>query len=175
MSLLLSLLFGAVGAFAGALVTGPIAYWVFGSPPYFKFTPRTRRGPKGMIAWAGVAIWFSVTYPMVLGVLVSIASRYLAFWDGIISVPELMITVSEVIAQSPALAFSGGLKYFFTGLSASVIFALGAYIIGRANSYGSTRSLYYLSPAATIVLCICVLLALIATPELVLARIGGLK
>jgi len=164
-----------VGAAVGFLVTGPAAYWAYGGSPTFAFTYRSKRGPRGVLPWLAVGIGFILAYPLVLGITVPLVARLLLFWEGIISVPELLTTTLDLVIRIPAYAFSGGLQYFFTAVPAGVVFVIGARIISLANSSNRTPIARYGASAIALALSVGVVVVVAFVPESTLARFGALR
>ena len=175
MSLSLSLFFGGVGAGAGFIVSAPLAYWMYGPRPTFSFTTLSRRGPRGLLPWLALALGFALLHPLALGLIVPLVSRFLVFWQGFISAPELVMSTLDLVIQIPRHALSGSLEYLFTAFPAGVIFAIGARVIGLLNSSPNAPLARYGASAGAVALSVAVVLAVAYLPTTALARFGAMR
>jgi hypothetical protein len=112
---------------------------------------------------------------MLLGMFVPAAFRFMAFKNGLISVPDLLSSFIDLIISSPFLAAMLGFQYFFTGIAAGVLFGFGAWIIDVFNSSKDRSTARYGSWAMALGLSIVVVAALVFVPETALARAGDLR
>jgi hypothetical protein len=175
MSFVASAFFGVVGAIAGGTLTAPIAYWGYGGLPTFAFTARPKRGPRSLLAWGAIGLAYGMVLPMMLGMLVPAAFRFLAFKNGAINVPDLLSSFIDLIIGSPFLAAMLGFQYFFTGIAAGLLFGVGAWIIDIFSSSTDASTAKYGSWVMALGLSIVVVAALVFLPETFLARAGQLR
>ena len=174
MSLEASLFFASAGALAGAVMTAPVAYWLYGGLPTFAFTPRPRRGPRSVMAWALFGVGYGLALPLLLGILLPVWLRFFAFYGGAISMVTLMSSLIDLTIGSLYLAPIFGFEYFFTSIVAGALFAAGALVIDVFNSSKDRATARYGSWLAAIGLSALVVILLVVVPEASLARLGRL-
>ena len=174
MSLAGSLFFGSVGAFTGGIITAPVAYLLYGGLPTFSFTARPKRGPRSPLAWGALGVGYGLIFPMLFGIFLPIFFRFLAFKNGLINVPELISSMIDLTMSSPFLAPILGSQYFFTGLTAGLLFGAGAWIIDIFNSSKDPATARYGTWAMAVVLSLVVVAVLLYVPETILAKGGRL-
>ena len=175
MNLISSIFFASSGAIGGILITGPIAYWIYGGLPIFKFTPLRNRGPRKFHTWLLLGIGYGMTLPMVLGILLPIWYRFLFFYSGSINLPTLISSLIDLTMGSLYLAPLLGFQYFFTGIAAGAIFSIGAWTIDHI-SHKIRKGIIGPFIAWTISLWISgtIISLLLLLPETYLAQIGKL-
>ena len=169
-----SLFFGSAGAFAGSVMTGPIAYWLYGGLPTFKFTPRPKRGPRNIVVWGQFGVGFGLLLPILLGLMLPLWFRFFAFYQGAINMPTLMSSLIDLTIGSLYMAPIFGLEYFFTSIVAGVLFAAGALIIDIFNSSKDRVTTQFASWIVTIGICSLLIALLIVIPEVTLAKVGSI-
>ena len=167
-----SIFFGSAGAFAGSVIIAPIAYWLYGGLPTFKFTPVPKRGPRSIVAWGQLGVGYGLLLPILLGVILPLWFRFFAFYEGGINMPTLISSLIDLTIGSIYLAPIFGLEYFFTSIVAGVLFAVGALIIDIFNSSQDRATAQYGSWIIMIGLCALLIALLIIVPETKLAKIG---
>jgi MFS family permease len=167
-----SLFFASAGGFAGAVMTAPLAYWLYGGLPTFAFTPHPKRGPRSVMAWALFGFGYGLALPLILGILLPVWFRFFAFYGGAISMVTLASSLIDLTIGSLYLAPLFGFEYFFTSLVAGVLFAVGALVIDLFNSSKDRATAKYGSLSMTIGLSVLVVILLVVVPETSLARLG---
>ena len=172
MSLGTSLFFASAGGLAGAVMTAPLAYWLYGGLPTFAFTPHPKRGPRSVTAWTLFGFGYGLVLPLVLGILLPVWFRFFAFYGGAISMVTLASSLIDLTIGSLYLAPLFGFEYFFTSLVAGVLFAVGALVIDLFNSSKDRATAKYGSLSMTIGLSVLVVILLVVVPETSLARLG---
>ena len=174
MSLQASLFFASAGALAGAVMTAPVAYWLYGGLPTFAFTPRPRRGPRSAMAWALFGFGYGLLLPLLLGILLPVWLRFFAFYGGAISMMTLLSSLIDLTIGSIYLAPLFGFQYFFTSIVAGALFAAGALAIDTFNSSKDRATAKYGSWSMAVGLSVLVVILLVVVPETSLARLGRL-
>ncbi len=174
MSLQASLFFASAGALAGAVMTAPVAYWLYGGLPTFAFTPRPRRGPRSAMAWALFGFGYGLLLPLLLGILLPVWLRFFAFYGGAISMMTLLSSLIDLTIGSIYLAPLFGFEYFFTSIVAGALFAAGALAIDTFNSSKDRATARYGSWSMAVGLSVLVVILLVVVPETSLARLGRL-
>ncbi len=172
MSIGASLFFASAGGLSGALLTAPLAYWMYGGLPTFSFTPYPKRGPRSVMAWAILGCGYGLALPLLLGIILPIWLRFFAFYGGAISMVTLMSSLIDLTIGSLYLAPLFGFEYFFTSLVAGVLFAVGALLIDVFNSSKDRATAKYGSLSMAIGLSLLVVVLLVVVPETSLARLG---
>ena len=172
MSLGTSLFFASAGGLAGAVMTAPLAYWMYGGLPTFAFTPHPKRGPRSVTIWAVFGFGYGLVLPLVLGILLPVWFRFFAFYGGVISMVNLASSLIDLTIGSLYLAPLFGFEYFFTSLVAGVLFAVGALVIDVFNSSKDRVTAKYGSLSIAIGLSVLVVILLVVVPEASLARLG---
>ena len=172
MSLSASLFFASAGALAGAVMTAPLAYWMYGGLPTFSFTPNPKRGPRSVMAWTVLGFGYGLALPLILGILLPVWLRFFAFYGGAISMVTLVSSLIDLTIGSLYLAPLFGFEYFFTSLVAGVLFAVGALVIDVFNSSKDRATAKYGSLSIAIGLSVLVVVLLVVVPETSLARLG---
>ena len=172
MSLGTSLFFASAGGLAGAAMTAPLAYWMYGGLPTFAFTPHPKRGPRSVTNWAVFGFGYGLVLPLVLGILLPVWFRFFAFYGGVISMVNLASSLIDLTIGSLYLAPLFGFEYFFTSLVAGVLFAVGALVIDVFNSSKDRVTAKYGSLSIAIGLSVLVVILLVVVPEASLARLG---
>lgn len=172
MSLGASLFFASAGGLAGALLTAPLAYWMYGGLPTFSFTPYPKRGPRSVMAWTVLGFGYGLVLPLLLGIILPLWLRFFAFYGGAISMVTLVSSLIDLTIGSLYLAPLFGFEYFFTSLVAGVLFAVGALLIDVFNSSKDRATAKYGSLSMAIGLSVLVVVLLVVVPETSLARLG---
>ena len=172
MSLGASLFFASAGGLAGAVMTAPLAYWMYGGLPTFSFTPHPKRGPRSVTAWALLGFGYGLALPLILGILLPMWLRFFAFYGGAISMVTLVSSLIDLTIGSLYLAPLFGFEYFFTSLVEGVLFAVGALVIDVFNSSKDRATAKYGSLLMAVGLSVLVVVLLVVVPETSLARLG---
>ena len=172
MSIGASLFFASAGGLSGALLTAPLAYWMYGGLPTFSFTPNPKRGPRSVMAWTILGFGYGLALPLLLGIILPVWLRFFAFYGGAISMMTLMSSLIDLTIGSLYLAPLFGFEYFFTSLVAGVLFAVGALLIDVFNSSKDRATAKYGSLSMAIGLSLLVVVLLVVVPETSLARLG---
>lgn len=172
MSLGASLFFASAGGLSGALLTAPLAYWMYGGLPTFSFTPDPKRGPRSVTAWTVLGFGYGLALPLLLGIVLPVWLRFFAFYGGAISMMTLMSSLIDLTIGSLYLAPLFGFEYFFTSLVAGVLFAVGALLIDVFNSSKDRATAKYGSLSMAVGLSVLVVVLLVIVPETSLARLG---
>ena len=167
-----SLFFASAGALAGAIMTAPLAYWMYGGLPTFSFTPYPKRGPRSVVAWTVLGFGYGLALPLILGILLPVWLRFFTFYGGAISVVTLVSSLIDLTIGSLYLAPLFGFEYFFTSLVAGVLFAVGALLIDVFNSSKDRVTAKYGSLSMALGLSVLVVVLLVVVPETSLARLG---
>lgn len=167
-----SLFFASAGALAGAIMTAPLAYWMYGGLPTFSFTPYPKRGPRSVTAWTVLGFGYGLALPLILGILLPVWLRFFAFYGGAISMMTLVSSLIDLTIGSLYLAPLFGFEYFFTSLVAGVLFGVGALLIDVFNSSKDRATAKYGSLSMAFGLSVLVVVLLVVVPETSLARLG---
>ncbi len=169
--MLQSLLFGSSGALSGFLITAPIAYWLFGG--IHVFTREIRRQSRSLRAWFLLSVAYGLTLPIVVGAfLLPVAFNLHDFSDGRITVPELSLKSVEILILAPSVGLILGLRMFFTGIVAALLFWPGAWLIDRFTVSEDATTARYGPWVVALALSLAVLAIASFAPVSLLARFG---
>ena len=166
-----SLLFSGAAAVAGITITGPAAYWIFGTRHVFSTVEK--RKPRSLIVWIVLGFGYGIAFPLLMGAYFLPLSFYFHdFASGLTSAPQLVSRVFDVVLIWPVLALVFGNGLFFTGLIAGALFGSGGWIIDRFNASTSLTTAKYGTWIMSMLLSIAVIATVIVVPETILARLG---
>ena len=166
-----SLLFSSAAALAGIAITGPIAYWVYGTRHVFSKVEA--REPRNLIVWAVLGFGYGIVFPLLMGAyFLPISFYFHDFAIGLTSAPQLMSRAFDVVLIWPVLALVFGSGLFFTGLIAGALFGGGGWIIDRFNASADPATAKYGTWIMAVVLSVGVVSMVAVVPEATLARLG---
>ena len=172
MSLRDSLIFGGFGAFASIVILAPITWWLFGGVP--KYASTKKRFPRGFWIWFLLAIGYSFVLPFVIGgYFYEMAARMIAFFGGIMTVPEMMEGTIDQVILSAFKAFILGFDFFFTTVKFSApLFLIGAWLIDRFNGSDHPGTAKFAPWIIAVVLSALALSTMLIVPADVMQRFG---
>jgi hypothetical protein len=167
----LSFMFGAYGAMAGGLITGPIVYWIYGGIGFFY---ARKRRPRGILIWSFLGFGYGIVFLLIMGgFFLPVGALLTDFYDGLVSVPGLLSQAVDIVtARWAPLALVLGFRLFFTGLLAGGVFAVGAWVIDRFNASEDSATATYGPWAVALAQSVSVIAISIFGPVDVLAKLG---
>ena len=169
--ILQTLLFGSSGALSGFLITAPVAYWMFGGIRVF--THEIKRDSRSFKTWFLYASAYGMTLPIIAGAfLMPVAFNLHDFTDGRITVPELSMKSLEILILAPSVGLILGLRMFFTGFVAALLFWPGAWLIDRFCVSEDRATARYGPWVVTLALSLSVLAIAAFAPVSLLAQFG---
>ena len=167
-----ALLFGGGAAMAGALLCGPIAYWMYGVRP--TFSDRGRQ-PRRFWVWLSIGLAYGIFFPLVVGgIFLPLGQYFYGFFTSTFSVPDLLVANINLAAPKfLPFAIINGFKLIFTGLEISVpLFGPGAWVIDRFNTSADPRTAKYGALAVSISLAVALILFVEFGPMEFLLKLG---
>ena len=167
-----ALLFGGSGALASVMLTAPATWWLYGGVPRYAATKK--RYPRKFLTWFLIGIGYSFMFPFILGgYAYEMAFRLLAFYNGIISVPEIMEGTVDQVILSAFKAFILGFDFFFTGVKlAGPLFVPGAWIIDRFAGSDHPETARYAPWVLAVALSAAIIFLMLIVPPAALAKFG---
>jgi hypothetical protein len=152
-----SLILAIGGAMASSLIVIPTLWFLFGPRPKFSYSTGLRR-PRGFISWFLLGCLYAFMLPLILGgYFFEMATRFLAFFTGFMSVMEMLGATADQVLMAPFKAFTLGFDFFFTAVFAGFLFIPVAYFVDKINASKKTN----IATWATIplgIVCACILM-----------------
>lgn len=140
-----SLVLAGGGALASCLIAVPALWFLFGSRPKFTYSTGLRR-PRGLMSWFLIACLYAFMLPLILGgYFYEMATRFLAFFTGFMSVMEMLGATADQLLMAPFKAFTLGFDFFFTAAFAGVLFIPVAYFVDKINASKKAHVATYLT------------------------------
>ena len=134
-----SIVLGLGGALASSLIAVPALWFLYGPRPKFSYSTGLRR-PRGGIAWFLLGCLYAFVLPLILGgYFFEMATRFLAFFTGLMSVMEMLGATADQLLMAPFKAFTLGFDFFFTAVFAGVLFIPVAYFVDKINASKKTN------------------------------------
>ena len=171
MSLVPSLILAISGALAGAMVTAPFAYRMYGDVPILE--PKKTRKPRNLPVWWVLGVGYGLAYPMVMGAFFlpsAIALRLLA--KGIIGPGDALNEFIEILMASLLRAVTVGGPMLFTSAIAGVVFGTGAWMIDQVSASSDRRISTYGTWAISALLATTVVVLVFAVSPETLRSLG---
>lgn len=128
-----SILFGSAGAFAGFLVGGPAAYWMYGVRP--TFSSQGRRARK-LWLWLVIAGLFVLFYAMLAGgIFLPAAQYFFLFFSSLNSVPSTVVRFFNLVSGTwVVFAVLNSFKLLYTAAIGGAVFGPCAWLIDRFST-----------------------------------------
>ena len=159
------------GFIAGLLITGPVAYWLFGPPSVLH--PTRLRPSHNFAMWFGVGFVYSLVLSSILGGLfLPFSFLFREFLRGTVSVPGLLNEWVDLGIAWPFQALVLGVQLMFTSMFAGGIFGVGAWVIDRFNASRNASTAKYGTIVMAVILSIIVAVLVAVVPETTLVRLG---
>ena len=157
-----SILFWFSGFFSGAILAVPFAYFVLGRPPRF-YKEKLKRRPNSLLKWVMLGLAFGAIFPFVAGgTSVPFTQTFFRFWEGIVNVPSLLITIFDLASGVwAAVMFYMGVRLLFSSIVAGLLFGIGSWGIDRLNLSNNRMVAQYGSSILTVVLSMAITLAVV--------------
>ena len=129
-----SLVLATGGALASCFIALPTLWFLFGPRPQYASSTGIRR-PRGPITWFLIGCLYAFILPLILGgYFYEMATRFLMFFTGFMSVMEMLGATTDQILMAPFKAFTLGFDFFFTAVFAGVLFIPVAYFVDKINA-----------------------------------------
>lgn len=134
-----SVVLASGGALASCLIAVPALWFLFGPQPKFSYSTGLRR-PRGLVTWFLIGCLYAFVLPLILGgYFYEMATRFLAFFTGFMSVMEMLGATTDQVLMAPFKAFTLGFDFFFTAVFAGVLFIPVAYFVDKINASKKTH------------------------------------
>ena len=171
MALVPSLFLAISGALAGALVTAPFAYHMYGDVPVLE--PKKTRKPRNLPIWWVLGVGYGLLYPMVMGAFFLPAAIVLRLLiSGILGPVDVINELMEILMASLLRAVTVGGPMLFTSAIAGVVFGTGAWVIDQVNASSDRRISAYGTWAVSALLATTVVVLVFAVSPETLRGLG---
>lgn len=117
------LILSSAGFLVGALIAGIVTYWI----------AHDRPDPLHPLIWLALGFGFGILVPLFTGLIFPIAMVFTDLYLGTIEFRDLFIRLVDSIFLAPWGAVLQGAFGLFSSLLAGLVFAVGAWLVDRAN------------------------------------------
>ena len=98
------------------------------------------------MSWFLIACLYAFMLPLILGgYFYEMATRFLAFFTGFMSVMEMLGATADQLLMAPFKAFTLGFDFFFTAAFAGVLFIPVAYFDDKINAAKKAHDATYVT------------------------------
>ena len=158
----IALFLSGAGLVAGGLVALTLTAWLV----------RRAEHPQHPLAWPGVGVGYAIVVPFLTGTLAPVGLVFINATVGITETPDILTGLADSIFIAPRIAFEYGALSLGPTALAAVLFAPGAWLIDRVNTYPDLRVSRYGAYGVTIALSTCTIGFVALAPASTIYRLG---
>ena len=150
------------GLVAGGLVAWTLTAWLVQRAEHLQFP----------LVWPGVGIGYAIIVPFLTGALAPVSLVFLNTTVGITETPDVLTGLADSVFRAPRIAFEYGALSLGPTALAAAMFAVGAWVIDRVNTFPDVRASRYGAYGVTAALSAAVVGFVSLAPAATIYRLG---
>ena len=158
----IALFLSGAGFVAGGLVIWTLTAWLV----------QRAEHPQHPLAWPGIGVGYAIIVPFLTGALAPVSLVFLNATVGITETPDVVTGLADSVFRAPRIAFEYGALSLGPTALAAALFAVGAWVIDRANAYPSIAVSRYGAYGVTIGLSVVTVGFVSLAPAATLYKLG---